>query len=241
VSTNIATGHNLGDVVERIKETITPIVTAQGAHLEISGQFEAQQSAQKTMVIFGSLVFLIMILMLKMALGDFRSVFLVMLNLPLAMIGGVLAMFWVESSEPWLNLLAWFGLGRPFVPPVVSVATLVGFITLFGISVRNGILLVNHFRWLMVEEGLSHMDAVLTGSKERLIPVLMTALSAMLGLIPLARKMGEPGSELLAPLAVVVLGGLFSSTVLNMLVVPVGHLLFCGGKSARREKIKIEL
>ena len=106
-------------------------------------------------------------------------------------------------------------------------ASLVGFITLFGIAVRNGILLVNHFRWLIEVEGLSIDEAISRGSEERLVPVLMTALSAALGLVPLALKAGQPGSELLAPLAVVVLGGLISSTILNMLIVPAGYRILC--------------
>ena len=123
--------------------------------------------------------------------------------------------------------MALFGQGGRYIPPVISIASMVGFITLFGIAVRNGILLVNHFRWLIHSETLDLVQAIKRGSEERLVPVLMTALSAALGLIPLALKMGEPGSELLAPLAVVILGGLMTSTLLNMLVVPVGYLMFC--------------
>ncbi len=110
--------------------------------------------------------------------------------------------------------------------PVISIASMVGFVTLFGIAVRNGILLVAHYQHLMTEEGKPRLEAVMQGSAERLIPILMTALAAVLGLIPLALAAGEPGSELLAPLAIVVLGGLVSSTFLNLIVVPAGFVLF---------------
>ena len=120
-------------------------------------------------------------------------------DLPLALIGGVLATF---------------SLGG-----VLNVATMVGFITLFGIAVRNGILLVSHYNHLL-DEGHSLRDAVVRGSMERLNPILMTALTAALALIPLALGGGEPGKEIQAPLAVVVLGGLITSTFLNMVVVP---------------------
>jgi Cu/Ag efflux pump CusA len=105
---------------------------------------------------------------------------------------------------------------------------MVGFVTLFGIAVRNGILLVSHYTHLVEVEGKSLEVAVVQGSLERLVPILMTALCAALGLLPLALAMGEPGSELLAPLAVVVLGGLVSSTLLNLIVVPAGYALVSG-------------
>jgi Cu/Ag efflux pump CusA len=111
---------------------------------------------------------------------------------------------------------------------------LVGFVTLFGIAVRNGILLVNHYDHLERVEGCSRREAIVRGSMERLVPILMTALTAALGLLPLALAAGKPGSELLAPLATVVLGGLITSTILNLFVVPAGYALaFRVPKSAR--------
>lgn len=229
ISANVAQGHNLGDTVQRIQETVDPIVHAAGYSVEYGGQFEAQQSASRTLLGMGSLILVVMVMLLQMALGSLRPALLVMLNLPLALIGGVIAMFIAESANPLGNLMALLGFGGRYIAPVVSIASMVGFITLFGIAVRGGILLVNHFRWLMRYEDLDLEQAVRRGSEERLVPVLMTALSAALGLLPLALKAGQPGSELLAPLAIVVLGGLVSSTLLNMLVVPAGYLWFCGG------------
>ena len=101
---------------------------------------------------------------------------------------------------------------------------MVGFVTLFGIAVRNGILLVNHYA-VLIREGKPLREAIVQGSMERLVPILMTALAAVLGLVPLALAAGEPGSELLAPLAVVVLGGLVTSTLLNLVVVPAGYAI----------------
>ena len=111
---------------------------------------------------------------------------------------------------------------------MVSIASLVGFITLFGISVRNGILLVNHIQHVHRHEDRGLREAIVTGSIQRLTPILMTALTAALGLVPLALSAGEPGSELLAPLAIVVLGGLITSTLLNLFVVPVGYAVAFG-------------
>ena len=140
-----------------------------------------------------------MFLILFQEFGSARLALLVMVNLPLALIGGVIATLILGG--------------------VLNVATMVGFITLFGIAVRNGILLVSHYNHLLAQ-GMDLRDAVLQGSLERLNPILMTALTAALALIPLALGGGEPGKEIQAPLAVVVLGGLLTSTFLNMVVVP---------------------
>jgi Cu/Ag efflux pump CusA len=115
---------------------------------------------------------------------------------------------------------------------------MVGFITLFGIAVRNGVLLVNHFSHLQQHEHKSLPDSILLGSLERLVPILMTALTAALGLIPLAFAKGKPGSELLAPLAIVVLGGLITSTFLNLFVVPAGYALVFRAPKPQRSPSK---
>ncbi|MCB9932082.1 MAG: efflux RND transporter permease subunit [Planctomycetes bacterium] len=224
ISLNVAEGYNLGHLVEEVQTRVDPIVRKHGYSVHYGGQFEAQQSASRTIYIMGAGVVVAILLLLYVALGTLRSALLVMLNLPLAMIGGIVAIFLSESRNPFTNLQALFT-GGHFVAPVISIASMVGFITLFGIAVRNGILLVAHYKHLQLE-GKERHEAIVQGSTERLVPILMTALAAVLGLVPLAMASGEPGSELLAPLAVVVLGGLVTSTFLNLVVVPAGYALF---------------
>jgi CzcA family heavy metal efflux pump len=225
ISCNVAEGYNLGQLVEEVKRRVEPIVTEAGCTLALGGQFEAQQSASQTILVMGAFVIVVMLLLVNAALGSMRAAVLVMVNLPLSLIGGMVAIYVTESPGLWSNTLALFGLGSDrYVPPVISIASMVGFITLFGIAVRNGILLVRHYFDLM-REGIPLQEAILRGSMERLVPILMTALTAALGLLPIVMAAGEPGSEILAPLSVVVLGGLLSSTFLNLLVVPAGFYL----------------
>ena len=135
-----------------------------------------------------------------------------MANLPLALIGGVVMVFLSGGT--------------------LSVASLVGFITLFGIATRNGIMLISHYRHLMEEQGVGFRDAIVQGSMERLSPILMTALVTGVGLIPLALGAGEPGREIQRPMAVVILGGIVTSTLLNMIVIPALYLKYGEASSA---------
>jgi Cu/Ag efflux pump CusA len=226
ISTNIADGYNLGQLVAQVRARVDPIVQQAGYTVHYGGQFEAQQSASRTILIMGAGVAVFMFLLLQLSTGKSRVALLVMLNLPLALIGGIAAIYLTESPSPFGNALALFGLSSSrYIAPVISIASMVGFVTLFGIAVRNGILLVNHYDHLQRHEGKSIAESIIQGSLERLVPILMTALAAMLGLVPLALAKGKPGSELLAPLAIVVLGGLISSTFLNLFVVPAGYAL----------------
>ncbi len=224
ISLNVADGYNLGHVVESVQAKVDPIAHAFGYEVTYGGQFEAQQSAGRTLYVMGGLVVLTILVLLTIAFGSIRAAVLVMVNLPLALIGGIVAIFATEGGGLWANLQALFGRGV-YEAPVISIASMVGFITLFGIAVRNGLLLVNHYSHLMREEQVPFDQAVIEGSMQRLAPILMTALTAILGLLPLALAKGEPGAELLAPLAIVVLGGLVTSTFLNLIVVPAGYVL----------------
>jgi Cu/Ag efflux pump CusA len=141
-----------------------------------------------------------MVILLVIAFRSVRDALLVMLNLPLALMGGAIA------------VMAGGG--------VLTVASLVGFITLFGIASRNGIILITHYRQLLLTEHVALEEAIVQGSVDRLIPILMTALTAALALIPIVMGAGEPGNEIQAPMAAVILGGLTSSTLLNVLVLP---------------------
>jgi Cu/Ag efflux pump CusA len=223
ISCNVGDGANLGQLVAQVQQVVDPIVANAGCTVVYGGQFEAQQSASRTITVMGAGVAVMIFTLLVLAFGHWRPAALVMINLPLALIGGILAVLVAEHG----GLLWAVSFGVLGKAPVLSIASLVGFVTLFGIAVRNGILLVNHYAYLRRVELLSIDDAVVTGSLQRLSPILMTALTAVLGLVPLAWAAGSPGSELLAPLAIVVLGGLVTSTILNLLVVPAGYAWFC--------------
>lgn len=225
VSCNVADGYNLGQLVKQVQSLVDPIVEKQGYTVRYGGQFEAQQAAGRTILFLGVGVIVLILMMLQSAFGSMRAALLVLVNLPLALIGGIVAVFLAESPSVTRNLMSLLGLSSErYIAPVISIASLVGFVTLFGIAVRNGILLVNHYRYLIDNEGMSVTDAVVRGSIERLSPILMTASTAMLALLPVALAGSKPGGELLAPLAVVVLGGLVSSTLLNLVVVPAGYV-----------------
>lgn len=201
VSCNVA-GRDVGSVVGELRTAIERAVTLPaGYRIAYGGQFESAEDATRTLGLLGLACLVGMLGLLYTAFGSARDAVLVMVNLPLALIGGAAGVF-LEGG-------------------VLSVASLVGFITLFGIATRNGIMLVSHIRHLMRVEGVAKLDeAVRRGARERLIPILMTALAAGLGLVPLALSSGQPGSEIQAPMAVVILCGLFTSTALNMFVVP---------------------
>jgi CzcA family heavy metal efflux pump len=199
-------GRDVGSVVDEFRARIQANVELpDGYYIEFGGQFESGQAATRTIAVLSLLSIAAIFLILFQEFGTMRAALLVMVNLPLALIGGVFA-----------TLLS---------AGVLNVATLVGFITLFGIAVRNGILLVSHYNRLL-SEGKTLREAVFQGSIERLNPILMTALTAALALLPLAMGGGEPGKEIQAPMAIVVLGGLLTSTALNMVVVPVLFLKY---------------
>lgn len=223
VTLNIADGHNLGHVVAEVVELVDPIVQSHGYTVSYGGQFEAQQSASRTILIFSGVAVVIMVMLLQVAIGSLRIALLVLVNLPLALIGGIAAIYLTGSPDPIRNTAALFGFGGGYTAPVISIASMVGFITLFGIAVRNGILLVNHYRHLVEHEGLTVGEAIVQGSSERLVPILMTALTAALAVVPIILKGHQPGNEILAPLSVVLLGGLLTSTFLNLVVVPAGY------------------
>ena len=207
VMANVA-GRDLNSVVEEIRTNVAATVKLPtGYHIEYGGQFESATEATRTLAFLSVAVLAGIFLLLYLAFRSVRDALLVMLNLPLALIGGIAGMFIVDG--------------------ILSVATLIGFITLFGIATRNGVMLIAHIRHLFEVEGVTDpLEAVLRGAQERLVPILMTAFAAGLALVPLALAAGEPGSEIQAPMAVVILFGLLSSTVLNMFVVPSLYLRF---------------
>ncbi|MGE5446179.1 MAG: efflux RND transporter permease subunit [Ignavibacteriales bacterium] len=194
-------GRDLGSVITEAKRKIGSQVKLPSSDyfIEYGDQFESQQRATKALTVFGIMAVLGIFMMLYQAFGNAGEAIMVMVNLPLALIGDVYAVFIV---------------GRE-----LSILSLIGFITLFGIATRNGVILITHYSQLRNEKGLSLHDAIIRGSLNRLNPILMTASVAALGLILLL--LGEPtGKEIERPLAVVLLGGLFTSTFLNLVVIP---------------------
>ncbi|MDX1382593.1 MAG: efflux RND transporter permease subunit, partial [Thermoanaerobaculia bacterium] len=206
VSANVA-GRDVGSVVDDIRSRIEATVELPtGYYVEYGGQFESARAATRTITLLSMLSIALIFVVLYHEFGSARAASIIMVNLPLALTGGVLALFLFLDRE-------------------LNVAALVGFITLFGIAVRNGILLVSHYLHLL-REGLDRRQAVFRGSMERLNPILMTAVTAGLALIPLAAGGGEPGKEIQTPMAIVILCGLGTSTLLNMFVVPALFLRF---------------
>ena len=206
IQSNVA-GRDLGSVINDVRAAISQkVALPQGYFVQYGGQFEAQEKASRQITLLSLVAIAGIFLLLYVALRSTRAALLVMANLPLALIGGVVMVFLSGGT--------------------LSVASLVGFITLFGIATRNGIMLITHYRHLMEEEGVSFREAIVQGSMERLSPILMTALVTGVGLIPLALGAGEPGREIQQPMAVVILGGIVTSTFLNMIVIPALYLKF---------------
>jgi CzcA family heavy metal efflux pump len=202
VQSNVS-GRDLRSVVNGIQRRVAQnIRMPQGYHVEYGGQFESEAQASQQLLWLSLGVIVAIFFILSSAFSSSRDALLIMVNLPLALIGGVIGVYLSGG--------------------VLSVASIVGFITLFGIATRNGIMLVSHIRHLQEHESVTDFRAAVTrGATERLVPILMTALAAGLALVPIALSAGEPGSEIQAPMAMVIMFGLLSSTALNMVVVPI--------------------
>jgi Cu/Ag efflux pump CusA len=200
VQANVA-GRDLRSVVNETRSEIEEKISLpSGYYVEFGGQFESEQKATRTVTLLSLISLIAILVILYLAFGNLRQASLIMANLPLALIGGVVSIFVTEG--------------------VITIASLVGFVTLFGISIRTGILMVSHYNYLIDTEGLTVAEAVVKGSQERLSPVLMTAMTTGLALLPLALAANKPGSEIQAPMSIVILGGLMTATFLNLFVIP---------------------
>ena len=209
-------GRDLRGVIDDIRAGVeSKVALPPGYYVVYGGQFESEQEATRTITLLGLFVLAGIFLLLFLAFRSSGTALLVMVNLPLALIGGVVAIY--------------SGSG------ILSVASLVGFITLFGIATRNGIMMVSHFEHLIHVEGAPFDEAVIRGSLERLAPILMTALCAGLALVPLVLAGDQPGNEIQSPMGVVILGGLLSSTALNMIVVPALYARFARPRGGHQE------
>lgn len=204
VSSNVG-GRDLGSTIKEIRERVNQKVQLPpGYYIEYGGQFEAQEGATKTLFWAGALAFVAIAIILYFAVKSIPATIMILANLPLALIGGIISIALTGG--------------------IISVASMVGFITLFGVAARNGLLLVENYN-ARLAEGQPLREVLLEGSMERLVAILMTALSSALGMVPLVIGSGA-GKEILQPLAVVVLGGLFTSTALTLLVLPALYVQF---------------
>ena len=218
ISANIA-GRDLRGVVNDIQKNINDKITLpEGYHIEYGGQFENEQAASRTLLIASFFAILAMFMLLFNQFKSTTQSVVVLLNLPLALIGGVFAIFITGG--------------------VICIPAIIGFISLFGIATRNGILLISRYNDLQQHEGFSVIDSVMQGSLDRLNPILMTALSSGLALIPLAISGDLPGNEIQSPMAKVILGGLLTSTLLNGFIIPIMYILT--SKKAAAEVAVIE-
>lgn len=211
ISANVA-NRDLRSVIDDIRAQVDEIDMPEGYYVEYGGQFESEQEASRILVIASLAAILIIFLLLVQQFKDAKQSAIILMNLPLALIGGVFILR-MTSGE-------------------ISIPALIGFISLFGIATRNGMLLISRYNALQAE-GLTLQQAVVTGSLDRLNPILMTALTSALALIPLALNGSAPGNEIQSPMAQVILGGLFSSTLLNALVIPIVYLLMNRKQSSK--------
>ena len=215
VSCNVA-GRDLIGVVRDIQKSVDEkVAMPEGYHVEYGGQFESQQKASRTLTVASLLSLLVIFMLLFSQFRSMKQSAVVMVNLPLALIGGVVAI-WMTSG-------------------VISIPSIIGFISLFGIATRNGMLLVSRYNDLR-EGGMTLEQSVMQGSADRLNPILMTALTSALALIPMVIGGDLPGNEIQSPMAKVILGGLLTSTLLNGFVIPVMYMLI-EGKAKDKQKI----
>ncbi|HWR54003.1 MAG TPA: efflux RND transporter permease subunit [Bryobacteraceae bacterium] len=207
VQCNVA-DRDLRSVVNDVQKRVQAVVKfPRGYHVDYGGQFESEARASGRLLWLGLAVIAGIFVILLTAFHSARDALIIMLNLPLALIGGAAGVFLAGG--------------------VLSVASLIGFITLFGIATRNGIMLISHVKHLVEVEGIANFrDAVMLGASERLAPIFMTAMATGLALVPIALGLGKPGSEIQAPMAIVIFFGLFTSTLLNMIVVPAAYYRF---------------
>jgi CzcA family heavy metal efflux pump len=213
------TGIGISAFMTQARRRFARISLPQGTYIAFTGQVQEQERTKSQLLVHALLAGIGIVLLLSIVIGNYQNLLLVMTNLPFALVGGVLA--------------AWITGGN------LSLGALVGFVTLFGITLRNSIMLISHYEHLVSVEGMQwDVNTAMRGAAERLSPILMTALVTGLGLLPLALGSGDPGREIEGPMAIVILGGLFTSTALNLIVLPTLALRygrFTGGLALRRD------
>ena len=212
-----ASGRDLRSVVNDIRKRVDESVRLpEGYHVEYGGQFESEQSASRTLLLTSAMSIAVIFLLLYMQFKSGAESGVILLNLPLALIGGVFTLIFTTGE--------------------LSIPAIIGFISLFGIATRNGMLLISHYKLLKEEQGMDLRECIVHGSLDRLNPILMTALSSALALIPLALRGDLPGNEIQSPMAKVILGGLLTSTFLNAFIVPVVYELMHNNHKNRKSR-----
>jgi Cu/Ag efflux pump CusA len=200
-------GRDIESFVAEAERRVRKLTLPPGVTYAFTGAHEIKQAAQRELLVLGSAAGVGSLLLLGMAFGSLRRLLLVLVNLPFALVGGVAVVYLMGG--------------------ILDVGSLVGFVTLFGITTRNSIMMVSHWQHLHEVEGLSWgLELIVRGARERLAPVIMTALVTALGLLPIGLSWGLPGSEIEGPMALVILGGLVTSTALNLLGLPVLYRRF---------------
>lgn len=216
ISANV-TDRDLRSVVNDIQKQIeSTIQLPEGYHIEYGGQFESEQAASRILTLTSFMSVIIILLLLYHEFKSLKESSIILLNLPLALIGGVFTLLFTTGE--------------------ISIPAIIGFISLFGIATRNGMLLISHYKYLQREEGMDVYESIIQGSLDRLNPILMTALSSALALIPLALGGDLPGNEIQSPMAKVILGGLLTSTFLNGFIIPIVYLLMKKSQLSKMEK-----
>lgn len=213
ISCNPSPDSNLGDLAAACREKLEPAMHDLGCTVDYAGVIKSREEAGNRLYILGAIVCTIIVLLLSGALGGMRRAVITLINIPLCLVGGIVAVF-LASPDTVSSLFS-----GSYIPPVLSVSSLVGFVTVIGFAIRSGLILLNRYRALE-DSGLDAVSAIRAGSQERVIPIMMTSLTTVLGLLPLVWAKDQPGGELLAPLAIVQFGGLVSATILNLIVMP---------------------
>lgn len=219
ISCNPAPDSNLGDLVKACREKLDPAMHELGCTVEYAGTIQARESAAQRLYLLGAAILIAIVFLLTAALGSLRNALVTLVNIPLCIIGGIVAVFIASPG----TLASVFGHGH-YIAPIISVASIVGFVTVIGFGVRSGLILMNRYRDLS-KQGMATDEAIRVGSLERVVPIIMTSLTTELGLLPLIFAIDQPGGELLGPLAIVQFGGLISATVLSLLVIPAASKL----------------
>ena len=222
ISCNPSPNSNLGDLAKACREQLDPVMNAMGCTVDYDGTIKARESASQRLYVLGAIVMVLIVLLLSSALGSVRRAMLTLVNIPLCLVGGIVAVF--LASPGTLSSL----FGGTYIPPILSVASIVGFVTVIGFAIRSGLILLNRYRALE-HQGMEPAEAIREGSLERVVPIIMTSL---------IWAIDQPGGELLGPLAIVQFGGLVTATILNLLIIPATAKLFSRWIASRRKELK---